>query len=151
MGFTVTLCNNSSPNEKIGKTLSTGTSFTCSLKDGTSILKPTLQLRSDDASLAGFNYMKIEEFNRYYFIDDIVSLHNYQWEISGHVDVLETYKVPILANKAVIRRQAKLYNLYLDDPDFHVLNYQRIQCYKFPPNTFTKNLNMLLVVNNSAY
>ena len=150
MSFTVTLCNNSSPVEKIGKTLSEGSDFTCALKDNTSILRPTLILRSDNASLAGFNYMKIPEFNRFYFIDDIVSLHNYQWEISGHVDVLETYATEIKANQAVIKRQAKLYNLYLDDPEFHVLNYERIQCYKFPANAFTKSFSFLLVANNNS-
>ena len=66
------------------------------------------------------------------------------------MDVLETYKTQIKANQAIIKRQAKLYNLYLDDPEFHVLNYERIQCYKFPANAFTKNFNFLLVANNNS-
>lgn len=148
MSFTVTLCNNSSPVEKIGKTLSAGTDFTCALKDNTSILKPTLILRSDDASLAGFNYMKIPQFNRFYFIDDIVSLHNYQWEISGHVDVLETYKDQILGNSAVIKRQQSKFNTYLNDPEWLTYAYEDVVAYKFT-TPFNKALKFILAVAGS--
>lgn len=148
MALTVTLYNNGSPVEKIGKTLTNGTDFSCVLKDATSILRPTIEV-SSSSNLSGFNYMYISDFGRYYFIDDIVSTHNNRWEISAHVDVLETYKTEILANSAVVRRQQSQYNLYLDDPDFHAYNYERIQTLKFPANTFNKALNYILVVNGS--
>lgn len=149
MALTVTLKVNSSPNEKIGKNLSAGTDFLCSLKENTSLLKPTIFI-SSSSNLAGFNYMYISDFGRYYFIDDIVSVHNNQWEVSGHVDVLETYKTAILNNNAVVKRQESQYNLYLDDPDFHTYNYERIQTLKFPANAFSKALNYVLVLNGSA-
>lgn len=145
----VVLQTSSSPVEKIGKTLSTGNTYSCALKDNCSILKPVIIIRTTD-TITGYNYMYIQNFGRYYFIDDIVSLHDGVWQISAHVDVLETYATAIKANSAVIRRQQKLYNLYLDDPDFHVLNYERIQCYKFPTNAFSKTLKYVLVVNNNA-
>lgn len=148
MSLTVTLYNNGSPVEKIGKTLTNGSDFSCLLKDATSILKPTIEI-SSSSNLSGFNYMYISDFGRYYFIDDIVSTHNNRWEISAHVDVLETYKTEILTNSAVVRRQQTQYNLYLDDPDFHAYNYERIQTIKFPANTFNKALNYVLVVNGS--
>lgn len=148
MGFTVTLKVNSSPVEKIGKTLSTGTDYTCRLKENTSILKPTLILLSV-VDPTGYNYMYISEFGRYYFIDDIVSVNNNVWEISGHVDVLETYATAIKANSAVIKRQRNKFNLYLDDPEFHVLNKQRVQTFRFPENGFDKNLSYILVVSGS--
>ena len=148
MSLTVTLYNNGSPVEKIGKTLTNGSDFSCLLKDATSILRPTKEV-SSSANLSGFNYMYISDFGRYYFIDDIVSTHNNRWEISAHVDVLETYKTQILVNSAVVRRQQSQYNLYLDDPDFHAYNYERIQTIKFPTNNFNKALNYVLVVNGS--
>ena len=146
MSITVTLKVNSSPVEKIGKTLSTGTDFSCKLKDDTSILRPTLII-SSLSSLASFNYMYIADFGRYYFIDDIVSINQGIWEVSGHVDVLETYKTAILANKAIVKRQQSQYNLYLDDPDFHAYNYERIQTLQFPTNSFSKALEYVLVCN----
>ena len=148
MSITVTLKNNSSPVEKIGKTLTAGTDFTCVLKEGTSILRPTLVL-SSSSNLGSFNYMYISDFSRYYFIDDIVSLHNNLWEVSGHVDVLETYAAQIKTNTAVIKRQQTKYNLYLDDPEFKTYNYEQIQTLQFPANSFNKALSYVLVVNGS--
>lgn len=148
MGISVKLIHNSSPVEKIGKDLDAGTEFTCDLKADTSVLKPTLILQSA-SSLAGFNYMYIPDFNRYYFIDDIVSKNNVIWEVSGHVDVLETYKTDILSQSAVIRRQQNKYNLYLNDPDFMTYNYDMIQTKKFSASEFNKTLNYILAVNGS--
>ena len=140
--------HNSSPVEKIGKNLDAGTEFTCDLKADTSVLKPTLVLQSA-SSLAGFNYMYIPDFNRYYFIDDIVSKNNVIWEVSGHVDVLETYKADILKQSAVISRQQNKYNLYLNDPDFRTYNNDIIQTKSFTVGDFSKNLTYVLVVNGS--
>ena len=150
MGFTIKLCHNSSPAEKIGKSLDSGVDITgCVLKEATSILRPVVKILSNDSGIYTYNYMYISEFERYYFIDDITSIHNNKWEISGHVDVLETYKNGILAQSAVIRRQQNNYNLYLNDPDFMTYNYDMIQTKKFTASEFNKTLNYILAVNGS--
>lgn len=145
MGISVKLMHNSSPVEKIGKNLDAGTEFTCDLKADTSVLKPTLILQSA-SSLAGFNYMYIPDFNRYYFIDDIVSKNNVIWEVSGHVDVLQTYKTGILSNTAVLRRQQNKYNTYLNDDKWPVYTYDDVITFKFTNSGFKKALEYLLVV-----
>lgn len=145
MGISVKLMHNSSPVEKIGKNLDAGTEFTCDLKADTSVLKPTLILQSA-SSLAGFNYMYIQDFNRYYFIDDIVSKNNVIWEVSGHVDVLQTYKAGILSNTAVLRRQQNKYNTYLNDDKWPVYTYDDVITFKFTDSGFKKALEYLLVV-----
>lgn len=144
--LTVNLIQNKSPVEKIGKNITVGTSASCALKDGTSVLRPVLRIQTSD-NVYDYNYLRITEFNRYYFIDDIISLNNNIWEVKAHVDVLETYKNAILANTAVIKRQQNQYNLYLDDPDFHVYNYEKLQTLQFPANSFNKALKYVLVVN----
>lgn len=150
MSLTASLMVNSSPVEKIGKTLSEGLTFSVTLKEGTSILRPVLYLSStSQAPLTGYNYMYIADFGRYYFIDDVKSVRNDRWEVSAHVDVLETYKNAIKNNTAVIRRQQNIYNLYLDDPEFQVYANERIQTKQFPTNNFTKTLNYVLVINGS--
>lgn len=149
MAFSVDLYRNNSPVEKIGKSLTDQLTISdVVIKRDTSVLKPVLLVNSSQ-EIYVYNYMYISEFYRYYFIDDIRSINQNMWEVSAHVDVLETYKAGILANSAVIKRQASQYNLYLDDPDFHAYNYERIQTLKFPANTFNKNLNYVLVVNGS--
>lgn len=149
MSFSVDLYVNNSPVEKIGKNLTGGHTISdVLLKRDTSILRPVLLVNSVQ-DIYTFNYMYISEFGRYYFIDDIRSVHDNLWEISAHVDVLETYKTQILSNTAVLRRQANKYNLYLDDPEFKTYNYEQIQTLKFPANSFNKQLHYVLVVNGS--
>lgn len=148
MSITVNLCSSGSPVEALTKSLTYGNDYNCVLKEGSSILKPVLIINTSD-NITGYNYMDIRDFSRYYFIDDIRSVHNNIWEVSAHVDVLTTYASAIKANSAVIRRQQNQYNLYLDDPNFHSYNYSRIQTLKFPNNTFSKALSYVLVVNGS--
>lgn len=149
MAFSVDLHRNNSPVEKIGKSLTDQLTISdVVIKRDTSVLKPVLLVNSSQ-EIYVYNYMYISEFYRYYFIDDIRSINQNMWEVSAHVDVLETYKNGILANNAVIKRQAGQYNLYLDDPDFHAYNYERIQTLQFPQNSFSKLLNYVLVVNGS--
>lgn len=145
MGFNVELYNNASPVEKIGKTLSGGHTISdVLLKRDTSILKPVLLVASVQ-DIFTFNYMYISEFGRYYFIDDVRSVNNNLWEISGHVDVLETYKTQILTNKAIIRRQQNRFNTYLNDPEWLVYSYENVVAYKFT-SPFNKGLKFVLAV-----
>ena len=143
--LSVQLMNNSSPVEKIGKTLSVGNTYNCALKDDTSVLDPVIIIQTSD-NIYTYNYMYISDFGRYYFINDIVSLNNNRWMIKAHVDVLETYKVPILNNNAVIKRQTGVYNTYLNDPEWKVYAYDQRVAYKFKKTPFTKNLKYLLTV-----
>lgn len=154
MSLTASLYVNTSPVEKIGKNLSEGLDFTVTLKDGTSILRPVLLVVSTaQAPITVYNYMYIAEFSRYYFIDDVKSVHNNMWEVSAHVDVLETYKTAIKNNNAVIKRQQNQFNLYLDDAEFKTYNYERIQTLKFKleggGSPFSKTLKYILTVNGS--
>lgn len=153
MAFSVDFMQNKSPVEKIGKNLQAGITISgISLKQDCSILKPVLHVGTSRAEhdIFLYNYMKIPQFNnRYYFIDDIVSVGQNRWEVSGHIDVLETYKSAILAQDAVIKRQEKLYNLYLNDPDFMTYNDEQLQTLYFSSTGFLKTLSYVLVVNGS--
>lgn len=68
------------------------------LKSGTSLMSPTFLLNY--TSRPGFNYVKFE--NRYYFIEDIVSVRNDLWEIVCSVDPLATWKSVIGSTRAMI-------------------------------------------------
>ena len=144
-----TLYNMTSPKNKIGKNKTqVGSEYGIVLKEPCSILRPVLRLRTSD-SVYTANYLYIDTFARYYFIDDIVSIHHNEWEISAHVDVLDTYSADIKSNSAVIKRQANKFNLYLDDPEFHVYANEMVQTKKLSKTDFDKNLTYVLVVNGS--
>lgn len=144
----IKLCNTSDPKNKVKKSVTSGATFSCVLKEGTSVFNPVVIIQTD-ASVYNFNYMQIPTFGRFYFITDIRSIGNNRWEVSGHVDVLNTYSSGILNNDAVVRRQESVYNLYLDDPNFQIYNNERIQCIQFEPSDdLSKTLQYVIVTDN---
>ena len=88
----IKLYHNSSPNNKIGKTLNSETTFTGSFRDSTKVAN----------NLTGFNYAYIPAFNRYYYIENIESYRTGLWLIRLKVDVLESYKDEIKSLDCVI-------------------------------------------------
>ncbi len=75
---------------KLSKNFTNTVIFSGTLKQESSVINPTIVIELENPS--SFNYMYIPEFNRYYYIDDIVSVRNGLWRISGKVDVLNSFK-----------------------------------------------------------
>lgn len=140
----VSLYINSSENNKVNKSLSSGVSFTCEFKDQSSIYTPSI-LIGTSTNLTGYNYAQISDFGRYYFITDIILVRAGLYLLKLKTDVLSTWSTQLLAQPAVISRQESEYNLYLDDPEFKVYNDKQVDCYKFS-SPFNKALNFLLTV-----
>lgn len=149
MSYNIILKKNLSPVNKFDKTFDGATaSFDVVLKENTDVFKPTFVLQTNDEKLWNYNYIDGSAFSgRQYFITDVRSIGHNRFEVDAKTDVLSTWATEIRANNAVIKRQENLFNLYLDDPEFHVLNYEQIQTLKFPVNDFSKTLNYVLVVN----
>lgn len=143
MSFTIELYQNASPNEKIGKSLTALGTYTGELRDASSVLTPVILLE-DSGTLYNANYLKISEFGRYYYITEIDKLRNGLVEISARCDALETYKAQILSHKAVIERQEKKWNLYLDDGTFKAYNNPLLITKAFPSGF--SGMSFLLVV-----
>lgn len=140
----ITLYVNSSENNRVTKSLSSGTTFTCDFKDQSSIYKPSV-LIGTSTNLTGFNYAEISDFNRKYFVIDIVVVRAGLYLLKLKTDVLSTWGSQVLAQPAVIARQENEFNLYLDDPEFKVYNNKQFDCFNFS-SPFSKSLNFLLTV-----
>lgn len=91
---------NASENNKIGKVLQNETTLTGSLRHQSFILKPEILVEA--STLEGFNYAYIPEFNRYYFITEIISYRTNLWIVRLDVDVLESFKTDILNLSCII-------------------------------------------------
>lgn len=143
----VQLCTTSDPNYVVNKTVTTQLTLTCNLKDETSVENPTILVATSN-NISGYNYMYIQEFGRYYFITDIVSVRDGLWAVSGHVDVLYTYASGIKGCTATLKRQEKLFNMYLDDPEFKTYNKSDIVTKVFTgaSSGLNKDLKYVLVV-----
>lgn len=152
--YGITLKQNISPVNMLDKTFTNVTAdFDVVLKEPTNFFKPTFILQNHSGvNLNDFNYIdgSTSFSGRKYFIKEVKSIGYNRFEISAETDVLSTWASEIRANTAVVRRQENVYNLYLDDPDFHVYNYEKIQTLQFPENTFMKDLQYVVVTNGEV-
>lgn len=117
-------------------------------RDGINVIEPKVIIESVD-EIYKYNYCFIEKFNRYYYISNITILRNNVYELSCKCDVLYTYRAEIFNLKGVVLRQENSYNLYLNDNNFKVKNYPRIQTIGFP-NGFSKDLKFVLTTSGGG-
>lgn len=145
--MTATFYKTTDDNRKVNKHLTTvKNNVSLQIWQTCPILNPSI-LVEYDADLLDANYMYVNAWGRYYFIDNITIVEGGRLMINGTVDVLKTYMSEILALNCTIVRTAKngKANLYLDDGKFKVLNYPRIQTKRFP-NSLNKNLEYVLTI-----
>lgn len=94
------LYNNKSSKNKIGKILTNPYNLTGTLRAETSTT--SLQILIESVNLNPYNYMYISEFNRYYFITDIISVRTGLWLVNASIDVLESFKSEILSLNVIL-------------------------------------------------
>lgn len=92
----------------------TATTYVCKLKDNCSIINPIIQIAKESAQawslLIGFNYAYIPDFNRYYFVRDIVMESNVICSIYLEVDTLASWKSQIGSASEYVLRSASSYD-----------------------------------------
>lgn len=106
--------NNAEPN-RIDKSLHLSRIGVVSgtLRDETSITD--IVINFEYSGVIDFNYVYIPFFNRYYFVNDVISVRNDIWNISLSVDVLMTYKDALLNLYAFVDRNENTINPMLID------------------------------------
>lgn len=125
----VVLYVNKSDKRKLEKELIEVASIDCKIKDDCSILNPTLIIQIDSVA---YNYAYIPEFNRYYYIDDIVTLNSRLKEISCSVDVRQSYREQLRNTSAIIARNERYYNQYIPDNMIGADSRIEVTAKKFP-------------------
>lgn len=116
--MTINFYTNQSEKNRLDKTLVSAFDLNGELKEDCSIIDPVIKVVADVSSMASVNYLYIASFGRYYFINNVISINNDICEVHAHVDVLSTYKDEIRAQRAIVSRQEKKWNLYLNDGVF---------------------------------
>lgn len=137
----------SSEKRQLDKSVSYALSLSGTLRNETNVVNPTILVEANVSTLAGCNYMSIPAFHRQYFITDIRSISDDLCEVSGHCDVLSTYKSGIRSNIAVVSRSATEgnWNLFLNDPMMKVTNKSNIIT-KTGFKSFPKNQFSLMII-----
>jgi hypothetical protein len=98
----------------IEKKLTEEISFTGHARDEIDVESPVILIESS-SDLAAYNYVYIEEFTRYYFIEKHRIIRNNLWEFTLQEDYLFSWKDIIYTWNVQLERAQYLYNMYLND------------------------------------
>ena len=147
MSFQIKIQRNESPLNKIGKRIIDIVTLNGDLKNETDMINPKILVDVDIPDIKYTNYLTIPEFNRKYFIDEIVSVRRNLVMISAHVDVLESFGNLIKENTAVVLRQENDFNLLLNDGVFKAQQNPRIFLRDFPSGL--GDFNYILITGGS--
>lgn len=116
---------------RLEKTLSNAIELTGSLREDCDILTPTIKIESA-VNISAYNYMRISDFLRYYFIKTIKVMRTGLWELTAEVDPLMSYAAQIKALPAIAGRSANRISYYISDGKQEVLSQARVQTKLFP-------------------
>lgn len=140
----VILYYNSSDNRDLNKTLLNGFTLSGTLRESSSIIKPTIKMQA--SNILRYNYAYIPEFNRYYFITDVTTDRQNIQTVSFYVDPLMSFRGDINVLKAVIDKQSLPSNgdEYIDDGSLVTNNLTFNTVYNFSEG-FNDNGEYILI------
>lgn len=126
--------HNSSDPIVVSKSISQiGSDVNGTLRSPCSVREPVIVVKKFTGfNVANCNYMYCDEFERYYYITDIVAMNNDLYEIHARVDVLKTFASGIRSNSAIVSRQQKKYSLYLPDNFYKSYANPNFEIKRFP-------------------
>ena len=88
-----------------------GTDLDVTLKTGTSLENPTFILSLSNAH----DIVYVKAFGHYYFVSDVIYVHNQTFEVVCSQDVLATYKGAITGSQQYVLRSAVDYDVKIPD------------------------------------
>lgn len=140
----IRLYNNISDNRTIRKKLLNEFSLTGTLRDSCSLIEPVINIES--SNVLRFNYAYIPDFQRYYFVKEIINLRKNIWTLELEVDPLMSFKGDILALQVVVDKQSSdnLGDEYIDDGSLVADSFTFKNIYNFS-NGFNNSGEYILI------
>lgn len=116
------------------------------LRNESSVIDPVILVEKTNPAKFHYNYMYIDEFKRWYYINDIISIRENVWEIHAHVDVLYTWYGDIGNMECIIDKTEDMNetNFYYDDGSFIMDCRNSIEIKEFPSG-FNENGEYILI------
>ena len=113
-GIAINLYVNTAENDRVDKTnyLNQVGTLVGVFKEETSVMNPQIII---EYGVIDFNYIYIPLLNRYYYINEIISVRNNLWRIKLNCDVLMSFKTEILNLECYISRNEYKNNPYIED------------------------------------
>lgn len=114
----------------VEKKLTEEISFTGYTRDEIDVESPVILIEST-SDLTAYNYVYIEEFSRYYFIEKHRIIRNNLWEFTLQEDYLYTWKDTMYSWTVQLERAEGLYNTYFNDNRMQQVAGNNITTWKF--------------------
>ena len=111
----IELQHNASENIKLDKTLNTILHCAGKLREECTITAPDILVDAPLDVVLRCNYCTVPLFGRSFFINNVTADTNNLVRIHCTVDAVSSFKAEIRANKGIVRRSEKLYNLNIND------------------------------------
>lgn len=113
-GIAINLYVNTAENDRVDKSnyLTQVGTLVGVFKEETSVMNPQIII---EYGVIDFNYIYIPLLNRYYYINEIISVRNNLWRIKLNCDVLMSFKTEILNLECYISRNEYKNNPYIED------------------------------------
>ena len=113
--MTITLYNTASDQRCLHKTLNAvGSAITCRFNDECTVEEPSFRMSYDD-NYINANYLKVNEWNKYYYITERNILNNNEIVINCHMDVLMSFRNQILDSNIIAERSSSDINKFIAD------------------------------------
>lgn len=120
-----TLYVNKSDDRKVDKDLTVLGEYNVVFKDDENIINPIIKL-TDSTISEDANYIYLSDLHRYYYIRKKTYSRQCIY-LECEVDVLYSYRNELRKMNAIISRNQRLYNLYLNDDKMEMYNYPYYQ------------------------
>lgn len=136
--MTIRLYKTFDQKEKLNKTLTNEKTVTGTLKTKMSIIKPSILLHNSNINFADYNYCYIVDFDRYYFIDDIMIETANLYELKLSEDVLMSFN-------------ADIKNMTVEIMQATVFNSKKVECETTNEKTLIKTIDLQNPFNNNGF
>jgi hypothetical protein len=124
----IKLYNNTSPTNKLKKSITSVLDVSGALRGETDIVNPTIRIYA--ANLPYFNYAYIPEFKRYYYLRNVRAVRNDIFEISLQSDALMSFDISNVTG--VVTESQNLGSNYLNGRQFIRLVKSKTDIITFP-------------------
>lgn len=147
----ITLHQTKTPRHYLVKTFEgDGIALQGTLREDSSMISPVIMIDSS-VNIYNANYAYIEDFGRYYYIDDIKVTRHRLYQLSLSVDALMSWCNEIVNIKGYIMRKENPAYDYIPDRLKQISAVRDIQPYLVPEgsNTFNGQSLVMIVAGNS--
>lgn len=131
----ITLYKQTKDRDIIEKKLTEAFNFTAYARKEFDIENPVITVESNVADITKYNYVYIEDYHRYYFINKHRALRTGVYELECEEDYLYTWKDTFLNWTVQIERAEGLYNTYFNDNKLEQIAGNNITTWKFSDET----------------